>query len=85
MTPNVRHAFIMRLIDDAMRADGWSGTTLPHGIVRYWPRSPATEVIDICVPVTESAAVDPFAVAQGAIDARMAELAKVRARRKRAA
>jgi hypothetical protein len=88
MTPNVRQAFVMRLIDDAMTAAGYTPTKpMVDGSVLYWPLR-GTETIRILVTPADHRTLtrdgyeillEPMAVAQRAIDAAFADYQRVAA------
>lgn len=72
MIPNVRHALVMRLIDDAMKAQGYSRTPGPDGWVVYWPQAPAIQTVRLRVTPEQAWEDSPEIVAQQAIVAAFA-------------
>lgn len=77
--PNVRHAFVMSLIETAMKSAGyWESNRMQDGSLLFWPKRPGTETIRICVAKHEAnIAADLFALAQERVNEALGEIGKM--------
>lgn len=71
--PSVRAAFVLRIIDDAMKMARYNASKPePDGTVQYWPMPPDTRTVRISVTADDAAAHDLLALAQRKVDEALA-------------